>query len=552
MTHRRFLAAAILSGCLSWILGEAVQAADSSPQAYAQDIIAAHGGVELLLHKVYFTETSLTEGQSGPGEQRTLILASQSLWFVGSVGQVPQFAKGEVPADRWMWTLKPLVHPATHLDFLPDLAIDGRLAHGLKVSGSIEPAMQAYFDSATKDLVRIDWKGDRILFSNPVEVSGTRVPAQSLLYRGNEKHGVRTELSEVRRLEELPPALGYVDGDTLFFTGESKASASAQLLRIPKALPRLISANGAMQFEAGRDFIWRAGSRQLTLTPNSRIPFKTTAELHPATNAPNAYRSQRGTDRWMFYGPGRMVHDLQCLASYPSSDPWTLPLPAAASDEQLGELRALLRSKQFAKCVMLGDSISTEADASAVAKAWPYQSGYPSLVVRGLESRWGGKVVLKNLSVGGMDSEWGATQVPSVIAEKPDLLLVAFGMNDASGRRTAADFARITKQIVNPIRAVLPHCTVILVSTMTANREWDYASPELYPQYATALGAMVGPGIAVADVTALWSVVEARKKHFDLTGNGLNHPNDFGHRLYAASILAVIGTNVIAIGGNRE
>ena len=34
-----------------------------------------------------------------------------------------------------------------------------------------------------------------------------------------------------------------------------------------------------------------------------------------------------------------------------------------------------------------------------------------------------------------------------------------------------------------------------------------------------------------------------KNKHdLDLTGNGLNHPNDFGHRLYAQAILAALGT----------
>jgi hypothetical protein len=35
--------------------------------------------------------------------------------------------------------------------------------------------------------------------------------------------------------------------------------------------------------------------------------------------------------------------------------------------------------------------------------------------------------------------------------------------------------------------------------------------------------------------------VAARKTYLSLTGNGLNHPNDFGHRLYADVVLAVIG-----------
>ncbi len=353
-------------------------------------------------------------------------------------------------------------------------------------------------------------------------------------------------LTLLSRAADGPLAANRVEGDTLFFTGAGKATATAQLLRVPSVPPRLASANGSMEFEAGRDYIWQTGSRTVTLTAGSRVPFKRTDELHPAPNSPNAYKSQRGTDRWMFFGPGRVIHDLQCVASYASVDDWRVPLPAAAPDEQLDGLRAKLRAKQPVKFVMLGDSISTEADASALAKVWPHQPGYPSLVARALETRFGGKVTLKNLSKGGMDSKWGVTRVPDVIAEKPDLFLVAFGMNDASGRRTADEFARVTKQIIEPVRAAFPECAVILVSSMTANSEWIHSAPELYPAYAKSLAQLTGPGIALADVTSAWTAVESRKKHFDLTGNGLNHPNDFGHRLYAETILAVIG------GGNAE
>ena len=38
----------------------------------------------------------------------------------------------------------------------------------------------------------------------------------------------------------------------------------------------------------------------------------------------------------------------------------------------------------------------------------------------------------------------------------------------------------------------------------------------------------------------LWTKAVARKEPHDLSGNGLNHPNDFGHRLYAQLILAAI------------
>jgi acyl-CoA thioesterase I len=204
-------------------------------------------------------------------------------------------------------------------------------------------------------------------------------------------------------------------------------------------------------------------------------------------------------------------------------------------------LRAHLKAQKPLKLVMLGDSISTEADASALANVHPHQGGYPRLLADHLQAQFHAPVTFVNLSKGGMDVAWGATRLADAIAEKPDLFLLAFGMNDASGHRTPEDLAKISGQIITPLRAALPACTVILVSSMTANSEWIHAAPDLYPRYATALGTLVGPGVALADVTSVWTAVIARKSFLDLTGNGLNHPNDFGHRLYAETIQAVIG-----------
>ena len=77
---------------------------------------------------------------------------------------------------------------------------------------------------------------------------------------------------------------------------------------------------------------------------------------------------------------------------------------------------------------------------------------------------------------------------------------------------------------------------------MTANPEWSHAAPALYGQYADALRGLTGPGIALADVTTTWTAYLERKSVLALSGNGLNHPNDFGHRIYADVILAVVGS----------
>lgn len=39
--------------------------------------------------------------------------------------------------------------------------------------------------------------------------------------------------------------------------------------------------------------------------------------------------------------------------------------------------------------------------------------------------------------------------------------------------------------------------------------------------------------MVLAEATQLWSDVLSRKRYFDITGNTINHPNDWGHRLLA-------------------
>ena len=55
-----------------------------------------------------------------------------------------------------------------------------------------------------------------------------------------------------------------------------------------------------------------------------------------------------------------------------------------------------------------------------------------------------------------------------------------------------------------------------------------------------ALAKLTGPGIALADLTAVWTGFLERKHDWDQTGNGVNHPNDFGHRVYAQVISTLV------------
>jgi hypothetical protein len=75
---------------------------------------------------------------------------------------------------------------------------------------------------------------------------------------------------------------------------------------------------------------------------------------------------------------------------------------------------------------------------------------------------------------------------------------------------------------------------------MLPNPEWHYPQIERFAGYRRALLDLCGPGVILADLTTLWIDMMVRKTPYDVTGNGINHPNDFGHRLYAQTILSLV------------
>ena len=148
-------------------------------------------------------------------------------------------------------------------------------------------------------------------------------------------------------------------------------------------------------------------------------------------------------------------------------------------------------------------------------------------------------MTLKNLAVGGKTADHGVQTAADIAATKPDLVLIAYGMNDV-GRRDPVRYRTSIEQIMGRVRESNPETEFILVAPMLANPEWQATPAEMFPKYRDALALLCGQGVALADVTALWTDVLKRKHYHDLTGNGVNHTNDFGHRLYAQVILGLL------------
>lgn len=331
-----------------------------------------------------------------------------------------------------------------------------------------------------------------------------------------------------------------MEGESVLFvrdaaTGEAKASV---LFPIEKVLA-VRNATGDRTYVEGKDYKWSAGSREIVLPAGSTIVSKLPSDLRrPPKSQPYELTHRDGNGEILFGGKLEYA-EMQTIVTYRhAAGLWKSPVPKF-DPQALPRTTSLLRERRPLKIVLLGDSISTGANASGVYDAAPFQPAYPELLRLRLEERYGAKVELTNLSVGGTDTAWGLTQLDKVVDAKPDLVLLAFGMNDSAGR-PPADFQKNTRQMTATLRERLPEVEFILIATMLGNRDWVRLKHEYFPGYRDALRELTGPGTALADLTSIWTGFLELKRDWDLTGNGVNHPNDFGHRVYAQAIAALL------------
>jgi lysophospholipase L1-like esterase len=325
-----------------------------------------------------------------------------------------------------------------------------------------------------------------------------------------------------------------MDGESVLFVRDgNNEQPKAALLFEPTKILSVCSSSGDVVYKEGLDYVWHSGTREITLPKNSRIPFKTPQDLRcPAGSQPFRLTHRDGNGEILF-GGGHEYHDMQAVVTYQHKpDAWAGKVPSYAGD-QLSRTIEKLKKKQPFVIAVFGDSISTGCNASGWTKTAPFQPAYYDLLALNLERAYGGKVVIKNFAVGGTDSPWGVANIQKVIDAKPDLVILAFGMNDDPGGRSAESYQANIKAMMDAVRKNDPQTEFILVASMLGNPDWTLIHPELFPQYRDALAKLCGRGVALADMTSIWTELLKHKKYWDMTGNGVNHPNDFGHRNYA-------------------
>lgn len=251
----------------------------------------------------------------------------------------------------------------------------------------------------------------------------------------------------------------------------------------------------------------------------------------------------------------------QVYVTYEYDEKWMHSIPSFAGDKLKNTYKKLVNQEEL-NIFVYGDSISTGANSTGYLKVYPYKQSWPELVVENLGQFYGGEINLTNQSVGGWTSENAIMSTESVgwiegkevrqagikatLASmpdyQPDLVILGFGMNDATMGIDHYTYKAYMKKIIGNIRERNSQCEFILIGTMLANPMAKNQSKDQISYYKVLEEiATQDVGISTVNLGEMHqSMLECGKKYIDLTSNNVNHPNDFMAKIYAMNILSLL------------
>lgn len=211
-------------------------------------------------------------------------------------------------------------------------------------------------------------------------------------------------------------------------------------------------------------------------------------------------------------------------------------------------LIAKLEEGKNIKIVATGDSITDGWSASGKlgVNRPPYCPQYNVLLEDYIDARYGIEAEQKNVGVSGSNTGGGLTKLDEICGEDPDLVIIAFGMNDGCGINTATYISNLNV-MVSTIEERCPDAAIVVVGTCLPNEELAWAPGggsllNYHIDYVEALkeAEKSWKNAAHADVTTVNLDMFKRKVYQDLSGSNSNHPNDYMHRVYAQVLIKTI------------
>ncbi|MDB5106520.1 MAG: hypothetical protein JWP91_4209 [Fibrobacteres bacterium] len=324
--------------------------------------------------------------------------------------------------------------------------------------------------------------------------------------------------------------------ESVLMVSDQGAPASASLLFPPIAIRSVRNAGLDTVFREGVD--WEFSNGRLVLPPGSKAASLTSADMYPATEVPGWVQPRTGGG-FVLFQEGHYFHDRQLAVTYTHArDLWRGPITKTATANLPNSLAKLAKGSPF-KIVLLGNSITAGYNASGFTGAPPFMPSYAGLVAENLKAHYASAITLKNAAVAGKDAAWGAANAHTLVTiEHPDLAILSFGMNDGAKGVPADTFLTHIKAIMADVKAGNPSVEFILIAPTVANPEVSWHGDQTV--YRPKLQTLAGSGVELVDMTGVHQELLKHKSFRDMTGNNVNHPNDFLQRWYAQEVSGLL------------
>ncbi len=314
-------------------------------------------------------------------------------------------------------------------------------------------------------------------------------------------------------------------------------------------------------YEEGKDYKLTKDGK-IEIVEGGRIPFLAFKDyifdeggVSLAEGTPINYAEHPG--KKLVYGeicmPSGGISQWVLAVTYKHSAKSVVNVPASKK-ENFASIINKLTAGESINVVSIGDSITEGWSSTKLkGKRAPFCPPYNELFVNYLEAKFPkAKINFFNQGVSGTCTDKANTD--NIIAENPDLLMIAYGMNDGCGRAPEI-YVNDIANIIKKVAAACPDVTVLVVGTCLPNKDmsWGVGGPSIlkyHTDYPAALKEAEktwraeGYNVSYADVTTANVEMFQRKAYQDVSGSNSNHPNDYMHRVYAQVIIqTVLGEN---------
>lgn len=360
-----------------------------------------------------------------------------------------------------------------------------------------------------------------------------------------------------------------VENETVMFL--DRGDERQLLFRIDKVLS-VTSYDGKKTYVEGKDYEVRDG--KLVALEGGSIPCITSERYYNAGSDSLLMTEHDGEKKYTHWGEGQAMTNWQVNVTYTHSDQWN-GFKQSCEAQVYADFLQKLQNGENVTVIFYGDSCTYGAASSFAYGYEPFQYSYALLVTQALADLYDynvvfvrpkqsdtgpvprairrdnprGTITYINPSVGGWNSADGVKNYDTYL--KPyiekygcDLFVMDLGGNDGSAEARSVRLNDET--VIDRVLSDAKNPSIVIMSTMVPNPNavngWYTKEYMQEPQLVRAAEMYRKRGVSCAAccMTSMTLSVLDRVDFRDISGNNINHPNDFLARIYACTLFRTL------------